>query len=72
MVNLIGEKGFEGKVKYEGLEDAIAISGVYPHFYGKSLTKPFRKMGHVTVLAEDRESALQKAKAIKAIIKVIS
>lgn len=72
MVNLIGEKGFEGKVIYKGLEEAITKPGVYPHFYGKLLTKPFRKMGHVTVIAENREQALEKAKEIKALIKVIA
>ena len=60
------------KVIYKGLEEAISQPGVYPHFYGKSLTKPFRKMGHVTVIAENREQALEKAKEIKALIKVIA
>jgi 5-(carboxyamino)imidazole ribonucleotide synthase len=49
MVNLLGEKDHFGTVQYEGLTDIINWAGVYPHLYGKSETKPFRKMGHVTI-----------------------
>jgi 5-(carboxyamino)imidazole ribonucleotide synthase len=72
MINLLGEKGFEGEVVYEGLSDAIDEPGVYPHIYGKAITKSFRKMGHVTVLDNDAESALAKAQRVKEIIRVIS
>ncbi|MEZ4720791.1 MAG: 5-(carboxyamino)imidazole ribonucleotide synthase [Flavobacteriales bacterium] len=72
MINLLGEKGFEGPVKYQGLEDAINEPGVYPHIYGKALTKSFRKMGHVTVLDNTSDEALHKARRTKEIIKVVS
>lgn len=72
MINLLGEKGHDGPVHYQGLAEAIKINGVYPHIYGKALTKPFRKMGHVSVVAETPELALEKAKATKEMIKVIS
>lgn len=72
MINLLGEKGFEGPVHYEGLGEAIALNGVYPHIYGKALTKSFRKMGHVTVVAETPEKALEKAQKTQELIKVIS
>lgn len=72
MINLLGEKGFDGPVHYQGLENAISLSGVYPHIYGKAITKPFRKMGHVTILAETAEKALEKAKKTQSFIKVIS
>lgn len=72
MINLLGEKGHSGPVKYEGMDAAIATSGVYPHVYGKALTKPFRKMGHVTVVGSSSEEALEKAKAVKEGIKVIA
>lgn len=70
MVNLLGEKGYEGYAKYEGLEKALALSGVYVHLYGKKITKPFRKMGHVTILDADREKAIEKAKFVQRTIKV--
>ena len=70
MINLLGEAGFEGIAKYEGLEKALAMSGVYIHLYGKKFTKPFRKMGHVTILAENRALATEKAKKVQALIKV--
>ena len=60
MLNLLGEKGFHGKVKYTGMEEILALPGVTPHIYGKAETKPFRKMGHITVV----NSSLDKAKAI--------
>ncbi len=72
MVNLLGEKDFSGEAKYEGLEKALAIEGVYVHLYGKKTTKPFRKMGHVTVVAKTIEEAKEKAKRVKQILKVIS
>lgn len=70
MINLLGEKGFEGLAEYEGLNEILKIDGVYVHLYGKKITKPFRKMGHVTILDDDREKAIEKAKIIKEIIKV--
>jgi 5-(carboxyamino)imidazole ribonucleotide synthase len=72
MINLLGEEGFEGKAKYEGLEEAMAIEGVKIHIYGKKYTRPFRKMGHVTVLATTIEAAKQKADLVKQILKVKS
>jgi 5-(carboxyamino)imidazole ribonucleotide synthase len=70
MINLLGEKGFEGPAEYEGLNEILKIDGVYVHLYGKKLTKPFRKMGHVTILDDDREKAIQKAKYVQNTIKV--
>ncbi len=70
MINLLGEKGFEGLAEYEGLNEILKIDGVYVHLYGKKLTKPFRKMGHVTILDNDREKAIEKAKFVQKILKV--
>ncbi|MEX2595614.1 MAG: 5-(carboxyamino)imidazole ribonucleotide synthase, partial [Salibacteraceae bacterium] len=72
MINLLGEKGYEGKVVYEGMTEAIKKSGVYPHVYGKALTKPYRKMGHITVVGSSPDAALEKAGAVKNLIKVIA
>lgn len=72
MVNLIGEDGYRGPVYYEGFEAVLGISGAHPHIYGKIETKPFRKMGHITVLGETVKEAVEKAKQIKETIKVIS
>jgi 5-(carboxyamino)imidazole ribonucleotide synthase len=72
MVNLLGAPGHTGPVRYEGLEEALSISGVYVHLYGKALTKPFRKMGHVTITADTAEEAREKAMKIKELIQVKS
>jgi 5-(carboxyamino)imidazole ribonucleotide synthase len=64
MLNLLGEEGHTGDVHYEGLEDALAIEGVYVHLYGKKTTKPFRKMGHITIIADSVEEAKKKAKKV--------
>jgi 5-(carboxyamino)imidazole ribonucleotide synthase len=72
MINLLGEKGFEGDAIYEGLNDALALEGIYLHLYGKKITKPFRKMGHVTILDDDRQKAIEKARFVQNIIKVKS
>lgn len=72
MINVLGAEGYEGPVKYEGLTDSMAIKGVKIHLYGKKITQPFRKMGHITVLAGTLESALKKAEKVKQLIRVIS
>ena len=70
MVNLVGEKGYSGPVIYQGIEKAMEQSNVSVHIYGKSNTKPNRKMGHVTITDEDLKNGLKKAKSIKNLIKV--
>lgn len=72
MANLVGDKGFSGPVKYEGYRDLLSMRGVYIHLYGKSSTRPFRKMGHVTVTHEDRAEARKAAENAKEAIKVQS
>lgn len=72
MINLLGEKNYEGEAKYEGLIDAIKYKGVYVHLYGKTKTKPFRKMGHVTIVDDDIDLAKKKAIIIKDLIKIVS
>jgi 5-(carboxyamino)imidazole ribonucleotide synthase len=65
MVNLLGANGFEGDVYYEGMEKCMAKEGVKIHIYGKKKTKPFRKMGHVTVLHQDINEAKKTAEWVK-------
>jgi 5-(carboxyamino)imidazole ribonucleotide synthase len=72
MINLLGEPHYSGNVKYEGLEEILKLSGVYPHLYGKKETRPFRKMGHVTITDTDLKSAMNKARFVKQTLKVIS
>jgi 5-(carboxyamino)imidazole ribonucleotide synthase len=72
MVNLVGKEGHTGKVVYENIEDVLKISGVTPHIYGKKMTKPFRKMGHVTIVHEDIQKAREIAQKVKETINVIS
>lgn len=72
MINLLGEPGFEGKVKYEGLTECLAIEGVKIHLYGKNKTVPYRKMGHVTILSNSIEEAKIKADFVKQKLKVKS
>ena len=72
MVNLVGEAGFSGNVKYENIEKILNIDGVTPHIYGKKQTRPFRKMGHVTIVNEDMNEARKIAEKVKNTIRVIS
>ena len=72
MVNLVGEEGYEGQVVYENIEKIMAIDGVTPHIYGKRQTRPFRKMGHVTIVNEDMVEARKIAEEVKNSIRVIS
>ncbi len=72
MVNLVGAEGFEGDVHYEHIEDILKLKGVTPHIYGKKKTRPFRKMGHVTIVNQDMVQARDIAQQVKQTIKVIS
>ena len=72
MVNLVGEEGFSGQVVYENIEKIMAIEGVTPHIYGKRETRPFRKMGHVTIVNENMAEARKIAEEVKNSIRVIS
>ena len=70
MINLLGEKGYEGAAEYEGLKEVLEIEGVFIHLYGKKFTKPFRKMGHITIMDDDRQKAIEKARFVQKKIKV--
>jgi 5-(carboxyamino)imidazole ribonucleotide synthase len=72
MVNVLGEKGHEGIAKYDGLEKILSVEGVYVHLYGKKYTKPFRKMGHLTIVDQNREKAIEKARFVQKTLKVVS
>ena len=72
MVNLVGAEGHTGDVIYENMENILEIEGVTPHIYGKKHTKPFRKMGHVTIVNEDINKARALAQQVKETVKVIS
>jgi 5-(carboxyamino)imidazole ribonucleotide synthase len=72
MVNILGEAGYEGPAIYKGIEKILNCPGVYIHLYGKALTKPFRKMGHVTIVDADREKAIEKARFVQETLKVVA
>ena len=72
MVNLLGEEGYTGPAVYEGLENLLAMPGVFPFLYGKAIMKPFRKMGHVTVMDDSLDALREKVSGVKAAIRVIS
>ena len=70
MVNLLGEDGHTGEAKYDGLEKCMDMKGVHVHLYGKKITKPFRKMGHVTITSDDIKSLKAKTLKVKETLKV--
>ena len=70
MINLVGADGYEGEPVYEGLEDVMAMERTFVHIYGKRETRPGRKMGHVTVLANDRHELIHRAERIREALKV--
>ncbi|BDD07656.1 N5-carboxyaminoimidazole ribonucleotide synthase [Fulvitalea axinellae] len=72
MVNLLGEDGHQGLAKCEGLDSVMAMDGVKTHLYGKKITKPFRKMGHVTLIGSDTEALKSDARRVKETLKIVS
>lgn len=72
MVNLVGAQNHQGLVHYKNMEHILGIEGVYPHIYGKKETRPFRKMGHITIVNKNLETARKIAEQVKETIEVIS
>lgn len=72
MVNLVGEEGVTGDAHYKNVEQLLSMEGVTPHIYGKKQTRPFRKMGHVTIVNNDISKARKIAELVKKTIKVIN
>jgi 5-(carboxyamino)imidazole ribonucleotide synthase len=72
MVNLLGEAGYEGLAVYQGFQEVTRVGGVHVHLYGKRITKPFRKMGHVTIVDHDVAELKKKAQFVKETLKVIA
>ncbi|GAB2791702.1 5-(carboxyamino)imidazole ribonucleotide synthase [Rhabdobacter roseus] len=72
MVNLLGEEGYAGPAYYEGMESLLAAAEVFPFLYGKAQTRPFRKMGHVTVMDQELPALKEKTTWVKETIRVIS
>lgn len=72
MVNLLGEDGYTGDAKYKGMQKVLSTEGVHVHLYGKKITKPFRKMGHVTIVDNNMESLKKKTFFVKNNLKVIA
>lgn len=72
MLNVLGEPGHDGDTHYQGLADILKVSGVFPHLYGKKQTKPFRKMGHITITAPTLAEAKSKAMEVRDMLKVVS
>jgi 5-(carboxyamino)imidazole ribonucleotide synthase len=72
MVNLVGKEGYTGKVVYQNIERIMQLDGVTPHLYGKKETRPFRKMGHVTIVDSNMERAKKTASIVQDTIKVLS
>lgn len=72
IVNILGAPGHEGEAKYEGMDEVLKMDNVFVHLYGKKMTKPGRKMGHVTILSNESQELIFKANKIKNILKVVS
>lgn len=72
MINLLGAIGHRGRAMYVGFEECLKMEGVYIHLYGKASTRPFRKMGHVTIVGRTLEEAREKAKRVQYLLKVIT
>lgn len=70
MVNILGEPNYTGDAIYEGMDEILDLPGVYVHLYGKKITKPFRKMGHVTITGNDLEEVKNIANKVKSKLKV--
>ncbi len=72
MINLLGSAGYSGNAIYQGIDKCMEVEGAKFHIYGKAQTKPFRKMGHVTIIDQSLENAIKKAEYIQNNLKIIA
>lgn len=72
MINIVGAEGFSGPVSYEGLEEVLKIENAFVHLYGKKITKPGRKMGHVTVISKEKQELLHQSNRVKRTLRATS
>ncbi len=72
LVNLVGAENHSGPVVYEGLDEILKMDNVFVHLYGKTVTKPGRKMGHITIISNERQDLTYKAHKIKNTLKATS
>jgi len=72
VVNVLGAANFTGKAVYKGLPEVLKLDNVFVHLYGKQQTKPGRKMGHVTILSNERQELIHTSMKIKRMLKVES
>ena len=72
LLNILGEGGYIGKAIFKGLNECLQIPGIYIHLYGKKETRPFRKMGHVTITGNDMNEIRSKAETVTSTLKVIA
>ena len=72
LVNLVGEQSCKGPAKYDGINEVLKMPNTYVHVYGKKETKPGRKMGHVTLIGDDKADLVRKAVHLKHVLKVIA
>jgi 5-(carboxyamino)imidazole ribonucleotide synthase len=70
IINLLGEAGHDGEAHYEGLNEVMKLENVFVHIYGKKMTKPGRKMGHVTIISNDRQDLTYVANKVKHLLKI--
>lgn len=72
MVNIIGSEGHSGQPRYQGIEEVLQIDNAFVHIYGKHQTKPGRKMGHITIMSNEKQDLIHKANKIRQSLTVIS
>lgn len=72
IVNILGAVGYNGAAHYDGLTEVMEMENVFVHLYGKANTKPGRKMGHVTILSNEKQELTHKANKIKRTLRVIT
>lgn len=65
IVNILGSENANGPAQYQGLHEILAMDNVFVHIYGKKQTKPGRKMGHITIMSNEKQELLHKINQIK-------
>jgi 5-(carboxyamino)imidazole ribonucleotide synthase len=72
MINIVGPENIAGPYHLQNEKELTANGDVFIHMYRKSETRPHRKLGHTTVIADTLEELLPKAEALRSQLQIIA
>ncbi len=71
MVNILGPENFDGSYAVKGVDRLLRVSGVKLYIYGKKISRPRRKLGHITATGKSLKDALERVSRARKMISIV-